>query len=426
MMRAVVVAVVAAAQLPAYSAGASPVPEPPELWVMSSDGTNQRRIATLVDSGSSAPSWSPDGSRLVFTTYEGITVADASGGRSPEVIRQGMWPAWSPDGSAIAFVRPAPPQRPSLAIMAPDGSNERIVATDVDFLEPVWSPDGSRIAFSKCEFDAEGRCHAALALVRADGTDERVLAPGTTSSNASWSPDGSSLVFSGGFRRLSVVDVVSGRTTDLVPEPHGGASPDWGPRGRIAYTRLDDEAGASVWVVDADGTDGTRVHTGSNPDWSADGSRIVFVSSDGIRVAGVGADGAPVLTPGGYEDFAPAWSPDGRSIAYLSEKPFPPQWPDYERSISVSADDRLIRARVRAETGGEDCISGLPVRLQRRSEGVWRTEDRGRTDAEGRVRWPVGGRDGIYRVRAPQRYLGYPGDSPECLKATSPRFRLRG
>ncbi|MDQ4025600.1 MAG: hypothetical protein M3217_08955, partial [Actinomycetota bacterium] len=353
---AAVAAAVTAALLPAHGgAAASPVPEPPELWVMSSDGTNQRRIAPFADPGSSAPSWSPDGSRLAFTTSEGILIADASGQASPQPIGRGWWPAWSPDGSAIAFVRTAPPERASLAVIAPDGSNERIVATGVASFRLVWSPDGSRIAFSKCDYDAYGRCYPVLAVVRADGTDERVLVPATVSSSVSWSPDGSSLVYAGGFRQLWVVDVVSGETTELVPEPDGGVSPDWGSGGRIAYTGWDDGAGSpSVWLVDADGTDRVRIHTGDGPRWSPDGSRIAFVTPDGIRVLVVGTEGAPVLTPGGYQDFGPVWSPGGESIAYFSQKPFPPHWPDYTRSVSVSVTERRIRVHVDVEPGGEE------------------------------------------------------------------------
>lgn len=412
---------VAAALLPA-PAGASPIPVPPELWVMSSDGTDQRQIATIVDE-ISAPSWSPDGSRLVFTTQFEVTVADASGDGTPQGIGRGARPAWSPDGRAIAFIRMAPDEPASLAVMDPDGSDVRVLAQDAGFGPVEWSPDGSRIAFSKCDYDPEGRCYSNLAVIRSDGADERVLAaPGSQS--VSWSPDGSSLVYANGYD-LYVLDVSSGTSTDLTPGPGGGGSPDWGPDGRIAYAGFEEGTMPHVSVVDPDGTDRFRIHAGSRPRWSPDGSRIVFVTYEGIRVVVVGTEGAPLLTPGGHVDFDPQWSPGGESIAYYSQQPFT-RWPDYARSVSVSVSERRVRVHVGVDPGGERCLDHVPVRLQRRSADGWHTEERGRTDERGRARWPVGERSGIYRVRVPERYAGYPGDSPRCLKATSPRFRLGG
>ena len=89
-----------------------------EIYVMDDDGKNQRNL-TNHPSDDYAPSWSPDGTRIVFMsdrdghvpkgdvlpTFE-IYVMDADGGNQQNLTNDpshDMYPAWSPDGKRIAF-----------------------------------------------------------------------------------------------------------------------------------------------------------------------------------------------------------------------------------------------------------------------------------------------------------------------------------
>lgn len=385
---------------------------------MNADGTNQRPLVERVGEHR-APSWSPDSSRLAYSDHDGIHVVDVSTGTNT-AIGPGRSPAWSPAGDEIAFVV-AGPSGGSLAVAAPDYSGARILTDSAVGGVIAWSPDASRIAFFSC---GPPPCTPHVSIVGADGTGEAVVA--RAASAASWSPDGRAFVVQKGDGDLHVVDLSSGGVTNVTPGSSTGFDPHWGPQGRIAYTGRDDAGEHGVWLVNPDGTDGTFVHRGFGARWAPDGSRIVFVAGNALRVHAPGTEGTPVLTPEGEHELMPAWSPDGRSIAYVSEDRRPPP-PEHERSVGASAARDRVRAKVDVHDDFRLCSRGVPVRLQRRTEGEWVPDGRGRTDRRGRVKWRAGDRrKGIYRVLAPETWTGFPGDSDRCLKAASPRFRLGG
>ena len=115
----------------------------------------------------------------------------------------------------------------------------------------------------------------------------------------------------------------------------GEGNPDWSPDGsRIVFDRTDDCAGAigscsALWVVDADGgserrltrENAQRVTSALAPTWSPDGRRIAYVVMDGrsetADVWVMDADGSAQRRVTHLGDAAePAWAPDGRKIAF--------------------------------------------------------------------------------------------------------------
>lgn len=114
---------------------------------------------------------------------------------------------------------------------------------------------------------------------------------------------------------------------------------DVAPNGRVAYSSWDDAGNYDIYVVDPATPEVPPVRLttdgryNSNPDWSPDGTRIVYdgwASGGGPRIQVMDADPAtddwtilsdPCTEGGCYGDFQPAWSPDGTRIAFISSRP---------------------------------------------------------------------------------------------------------
>ncbi|HEX8100980.1 MAG TPA: hypothetical protein VF533_00065 [Solirubrobacteraceae bacterium] len=202
-------------------------------------------------------------------------------------------------------------------------------------VSPTYSPDGRWIAFVS---------GPRLAVMRADGRDVRVLPPLTASDGApSWSPDGRRLAFEGRgepeARREVYTVGADGAGLERVTS-RGGFSPVWSARGEIAYQRCPPRRTTKVCAVRVVRPDGRHdrlvLRNAGSPSWAPDGRRLAVervrrsvapgdVTIDSFQVWTVWRDGhgARRLTRGG--GYGPAWSPDGRRIAFghAEEEDFP-------------------------------------------------------------------------------------------------------
>jgi TolB protein len=265
-------------------------------------------------------------------------------------------------------------------LMAPDGS-ERQRLTQVEppendaagSMSPAWSPDGTQIAFSaQIGTREEDQRLTEIYLMHADGTDRRRLTTnGVLDASPSWSPDGERIDFTritdvgtqSARSGIVVLELASGRETQVTRTawPSFDLSPTWSPDGsEIAFTRAAPSAGsdnphAALYLVAPDGS-GLRklVDDGVDADWSPDGRRIAYISyrdehgrtcfhecstSGEIYLLDVESGELERLTESKADDRSPAWSPDGRFIAFSSDRSNPEQHENEIYVMSASGDD---------------------------------------------------------------------------------------
>ncbi|WP_420625129.1 cell wall-binding repeat-containing protein [Candidatus Poriferisodalis sp.] len=270
----------------------------------------------------SSPHWSPDGQRLAFQAVDAdrqthIWVAGASGtqvgtvmgqfvggGAAPaaggcggtssdgpveltEMAHAASEPAWSPDCTHVAFVRDR-----SLWLMRNDGSGLRpLTRFDGEYASgPSWSPDGSRIAYARSvTYDQPTQSQSHIWVVNTDGTQRTQLTQGDVRDIApTWSPDSSRIAFERWMRDESDAD------------GHSGDS--------------------YIMLMDADGSDHTKLTTGDDPEykpaWSPDGSLIAYLSAGAVWVTAPDDFNPRVVAAGALAAGGLSWSPDGTRIAY--------------------------------------------------------------------------------------------------------------
>lgn len=217
-------------------------------------------------------------------------------------------------------------------------------------VSPQVSPDGRRIAYlSERNFffvdlhlaDAETGRHVRR-LVRSN-FDPNFESLRFVNSSGSWSPDGSEYVFaskSGASDVINIVNVRSGRVVQRIrPAVQAVTNPAFSPDGqRIVFSGLSG-GWSDLYIVDRDGGNERRLtadrYADLQPQWSPDGRTLAFVTDRGpetdfsvlrfgnLRIALYHLDGDSVELLRGMEqghNLNPQWAPDGRSLAFVSDR----------------------------------------------------------------------------------------------------------
>ena len=291
---------------------------------------------TPVPTPTATPVWAALNQPLAFsdvpnngTSGSEIYLANVDGtGRVNLTNFQGddLQPAWSPDGKRLAFVCFRNPNgdfsaNQRICVINGDGTGFQVLTeTSTDEYSPAWSPDGKQIAFAS---------NSGIFVMNADGSSRRRIFDGQLTGSPDWSPDGQSVVFSLG-GEIWVTRIFGGTSLRLTINSVDDTTPRYSPDGsKIVFASNPDGPLLSqyeIFVMNSDGAGRTRLTNNAvgemSPDWSPDGKKIVYtnigsgmvgdasiyvMNADGsnpVRVAsGIGATWRTAPNPNDFSSF---------------------------------------------------------------------------------------------------------------------------
>ena len=206
----------------------------PNLYLK--DLKNGTDVALLSFPGiNSAPSWSPDGRYLAVTLSKDGASEVYRYDYKTSVLRRLTYnlsidtsPSWSPNGRQIVFTSDRA-GNPHIYIMDSDGSNLRRLTTANPYNDtPIWSPLGDKVAFVSRE---RGEMFDVYTLDILNGKIRQLTAVGNNT-HPSWSPDGLHVVFSSNRDGQDEIYIMNWDGTGLrrLTYNGGNTSPAWSPR----------------------------------------------------------------------------------------------------------------------------------------------------------------------------------------------------
>lgn len=330
-----------------------------EIWVRSARGADAVMIAR---GAGGRPLWSRDGSRICYKNQREFWCVSAAGGTPRKLLSDaGLSAQFTPDGQGLLFIRPRPDGPPTLWVSSPLGEEPKQVDT-ITLPERAdtlfsFSPDGTKLAVRNVAYEiyaipypngtpsrigagngfdwladsrhgvlsAESEGFQAMHLIDTESAARRLLLRSASQFSASSvSPDGKRIVYSEGLADWDIMEhnMDGKRVKPLMATTVRELYPSWSPvEDRYAYVTFEGRFPA-IWTRAANGSDGVLVQDTDtplgpvSPAWSPDGRRIAYSLPNGIYTVRAGG-GQPVRVTNATSPAGDiCWSSDGESIWY--------------------------------------------------------------------------------------------------------------
>lgn len=206
----------------------------PRINVLDVANVGRRQLTTAEGEMAFSPRFSRDATKVIYSLANGgntdLYMSDLNTGASQRLTSAPSIetaPSFSPDGSQIVFESDRSGTQQLYVMSSSGGEARRISFGDGRYGSPVWSPRGDQIAFTR---QNAGRFH--IGVMRTDGSEERTLTSSALDEGPSWSPNGRVIMFTretlgeNGTSSLWSVDIAGRNIRQVL----GNASdPAWGP-----------------------------------------------------------------------------------------------------------------------------------------------------------------------------------------------------
>ena len=244
------------------------------IFVMDVDGENNYRITNnkTINLG---PNWSPDGNKIVFTSFQTgqpeLFIANLQSGELKQLTHNrtsNISPRWSKDGSSIMFTTSTTGDPELWTVSLTGKMLEQVTQTHGIDIAPTFSPDGGEIIFSS---ERAGRLHL-FRMPAGGGPANRLTFVGIHNDTPDWSPDGLKVVFCSqdrGHFDLFIMNADGSTIQRLTSGAGDNEHPRWSPDGRYLVYSSSQTGGPAIYMMRADGSNITRLSPGNGqmPDW---------------------------------------------------------------------------------------------------------------------------------------------------------------